>query len=360
MGDATVIGGGPAGSSAAIRLARAGLHVKLYEKTLFPRPKLCGGYLSPECHSELDDLHVLGDLKKSGIYPIRRMVIASCQGTVIESPLPEETFAISRDVLDTLLLSQAKREGVQVLEGFEGFTDSSAGGITVIASGRLPRGNSDFIEKPLSPWYAGSEVVYAGIQAFFQDVDLVSDQIELDLVESGYVGLVRTRNGVNVCALTTMDTLRQRGPSLDATLRHFMGENPVLHKHLNGAKRISPWQAVAPVRFGIRQLTADHTFYTGDAACVLDPFAGEGMAMAIYSSKLLVKALNQTRIPSEVSYRTLWHKAFDSAIRWNAVMRMAYGLRIFREPLLHSIQLYPIVMNWLNDLTRYRRLEGIG
>jgi hypothetical protein len=82
------------------------------------------------------------------------------------------------------------------------------------------------------------------------------------------------------------------------------------------------------------------------------------MAIGFYSSRLLTEAL-QNRSP-EATYRALWHRAFDPAIRWNAVMRMFYSMRLFREPMAHALRCSPMAMNWLNDLTRYRRIEGIG
>src|SRR5258706_7826705 len=314
MHDITVIGGGPAGSSAAIRLSRTGRRIRLYEKAVSPGPKLWGGFLAPEGLADLDDLGVLTAPRRSGIFPIRRTVIASRRGTVIESPLPEETFAVSRELLDDLLLRQAAREGTHVQHNKDGF-DQPRGDYTVIATGRLPKGDPGFLTRRLSPWYAGSEVSYVGIQAFFQDVTGVSDQVELDLIESGYVGLARQNEGVNVCALTTPEAIESHGPSLDQVLAHFVEENPLLQTHLRDAKRVSSWLSIAPVRLGIRQIAADKTFFVGDAACVLDPFAGEGMAIGFYSSRLLVNAL-QSRSP-EATYRALWHRAFDPAIRWN-------------------------------------------
>ncbi len=360
MIDVTVIGGGPAGSSAAIRLARAGHRVRLFEKAYFPRPKLCGGFLSPESLSDLEELDILEALRQSGAYPIRRTVVASTQGTVIETALPAETLSVSRDILDQLLLEQAAREGVRVQHGKDGFEHVADTDYTVLATGRLPKGDPEFLEQPLSPWYAGSGVSYVGIQALFQNVQGVSDQVELDLVGSGYVGLARQKDGVNVCALTTRDAVQRLGPSLDKVLAHFMEENRALRVHLSGAQRTSTWMSVAPMRLGIRRLAGEKTFYVGDAACVLDPFAGEGMAAGLYTSRLLAKALENTNPNPEKTYVQLWHRAFDPAIRWNAVMRMFYRLPLFREPILHALRLYPMGMNWLNDLTRYRRIQGVG
>src|SRR5271155_1294872 len=107
--DVVVIGGGPAGSSAAIRLARAGYHVRLYEKSRFPRPKLCGGFLSPEGLADLQDLNILSSLRASGVTPLPRPVIASQSGAVIEPPLPQPALSISRDIMDNLLLQEARR-----------------------------------------------------------------------------------------------------------------------------------------------------------------------------------------------------------------------------------------------------------
>ncbi len=360
MIDVAVIGGGPAGSSAAIRLARAGHRVRLIDKAHFPRQKLCGGFLSPESLSDLDELGVLDALRQSGAYPVRRTVIASRQGTLIETALPAETLSISRDILDQLLLEQAAREGVDVQYGKDGFEQGAKTDYTVVATGRLPKGDPEFLEEPLSPWYAGSGVSYVGIQALFQNVQGVSDQVELDLVESGYVGLARQKDGVNVCAFTTREAVQRLGPSLDKVLAHFMEENSALCRHLWGAEHKSAWMSVAPVRLGIRRLVGKKTFYAGDAACVFDPFAGEGMAVGLYTSRLLAKALNSTNPDPEKTYVRLWHRAFRPALRWNAVMRMFFSAPLLRGPILRALRLNPMGMNWLNDLTRYRRIEGIG
>jgi flavin-dependent dehydrogenase len=60
--DAIIVGGGPAGSSAAIHLAARGAHVLLAERERFPRAKLCGEFISPECLGHFERLGVLGGM----------------------------------------------------------------------------------------------------------------------------------------------------------------------------------------------------------------------------------------------------------------------------------------------------------
>ncbi len=351
--DVVVIGGGPAGSSAAIRLARNGRRVQLYDKARFPRAKLCGGYLSSEGLADLDELGVLTALRQAGTVSLHRTVIASQRGTLVETPLPEEALSISRDVLDHLLIQEARRAGVSVFEGEDGFCHTDNCDFTVIATGRQ---SENLRHEGFTPWYASPSTPYFGIQALFEGVHDVTDQVELDLLESGYVGLARQRNGTNVCALTTQNALERNGPSLDRVMQSFAKENPVLREHLKDASRVGQWMAVGPVRMGIRQLARDNTFFIGDAACVVDPFAGEGMSIGLYSSRLLLRALDQTQNPPAHAYAALWREAFVPALRWNALMRMVYSVSLFREPVMRALEWYPRGMNRLTELTRYRRI----
>jgi flavin-dependent dehydrogenase len=356
--DVTIIGGGPAGASAAIRLAQSGRRVILFEKGYFPRRKLCGGFLSSDGLSELEDLEVLRDIRRLGAHPLRRSVIVSARGTQISCELSAEALSVSRDVMDELLLRRAQQVGVDVRFGEDGFQSASTSPYKVIASGRQGRDPKRKSALQRSPWHASPSETYVGIQALFKDIGGITDQVELDLVPSGYVGLARQeKDQVNLCALTTATVLKRWGPSLDDVLRHFLDENPVLRSHLAGATRVGSWMAVAPVRLGVRQLAVGTTFYIGDAACVVDPFVGEGMSIGLYASRLLRRAFEQTKYTPAQAYASYWRQAFMPALRWNALMRFAYAVPLFQEPMAHLLKAYPQGLSWLTDLTRHRLVE---
>ena len=78
--DIVIVGAGPAGASAAIRLANAGRRVLLVEKEKFPRAKLCGEFISPECLEHFRELEVLESMRASGGVEISETIFYSRSG----------------------------------------------------------------------------------------------------------------------------------------------------------------------------------------------------------------------------------------------------------------------------------------
>ena len=347
--DVVVIGGGPAGSASAIRLAGIGMRVTLYEKARFPRPKLCGGFLSPDALPELQALGVWDAVKSGGGSFVRRAVIQSRQGTAAETRLPALAYSLSREELDALLLDRARAAGVAVYEGVDGFARREPAGWTVVASGRGPvfgpRGSlsaaRSFLMDP-----------YFGIQAFFDDTAGIRDQVELDILSDHYVGLVRQGQGrTNVCALVTQTFLREQGPSLDKALRALMNLHPPLNNHLRAARRVSAWQSAGPVLIGRRRLINDRTFYVGDAACVVDPFSGEGIAMGLHGARILSEAFRQGG-PVAETYARQWEKNLGSLLRMQRLARVTLEAAPFQNAVLRGFKALPSTLGWLAAKTR--------
>src|SRR5688500_8588029 len=119
--DVIIAGGGPAGASAAIHLARGGVRVLLLEQKKFPRPKLCGEFISPECQTHFEKLGVAGARVASGAAWLGETVICSSKGHHVG--VPSKWFGgraargLSRAVLDEVLRRCAQDNGVLVNEG---------------------------------------------------------------------------------------------------------------------------------------------------------------------------------------------------------------------------------------------------
>src|SRR6185503_6657052 len=119
--DVIIAGAGPAGSSAAIHLARGGLHVLLVEQKKFPRPKLCGEFISPECRRHFETLGVGDAMTSSAPASITETVIYSTRGHHVTIPSSwfggPAALGLSRAVMDNVLLRRAQAYGVTVIEG---------------------------------------------------------------------------------------------------------------------------------------------------------------------------------------------------------------------------------------------------
>jgi flavin-dependent dehydrogenase len=117
-----IVGGGPAGASLAIRLAREDFEVVLVEREKFPRHKLCGEFISPECFTHFKDLGVLDEMLAVGGDRILETVFYSQTGKNISVPSVwfggggQNALGISRAEMDFQLLEKARSLGVRVLE----------------------------------------------------------------------------------------------------------------------------------------------------------------------------------------------------------------------------------------------------
>ena len=119
--DVAIAGAGPAGSSAAIHLSLAGARVLLVEEKKFPRQKLCGEFISPECIAHFKRLGVLDQMNGAGGASVSETVFYSRRGNSVVVPSEwfksgAQALGLSRSEMDHQLLERAKTAGVEVLE----------------------------------------------------------------------------------------------------------------------------------------------------------------------------------------------------------------------------------------------------
>jgi len=307
--DAAVVGAGPAGSAAAIKLANAGMRVALIDKATFPRDKCCGDGLTTGALRILEELDV-SPLDLPSWQTVDAAWVRSPSGRVVELPLPSGrgvyAAVVRRTELDALLVERARDAGAEVHEGSaltsaRSSTDAielDVDGVGTITA-RMAIG-ADGMWSPLRKMLGVAEPGYLGewhaFRQYFADVGPgAASQLwvwfERDLLP-GYawsfpLGGGRANVGFGVPrggAISTQD-MKQLWPDLLARphVRAVLGGSAVAE---------APHKAwPIPARIGSLELTAGRALFAGDAAGATDRLTGEGIGQALLTGSLAAGAI---------------------------------------------------------------------
>jgi 2-polyprenyl-6-methoxyphenol hydroxylase-like FAD-dependent oxidoreductase len=299
--DVIIIGAGPAGSCAAILLARQGRTVTLIEQHRYPRNKVCGECLSSLGLATLGRLGMTRVLLDSGAVSLERAVIHRQDGDSISTSLPGQMLGISRSVLDAILLAAAGDAGVKILQPArsEGLVDRGdhvemnvrdlaansiftlQGRIGIVADGKGAMPKS-------SPPSTGD----VGIKAHWTGIAGPANAIELFGCADCYGGLAPIEGGRwNVACSVPASRLRVHRGNVDSLFTEMLTENRGFARRLFGGVRGGPWLASPLPRFSVRRHWPARVIPVGNAAAALEPIGGEGMGLALRSAELAVEAL---------------------------------------------------------------------
>ena len=294
-----VIGGGPAGAAAAIAARLEGAEVDLFEKSRFPRHKVCGEFLSPEIAEVLDQLGAWHSLQAESPAAIRRLALYFPSGEK-HSKLTEPAFGLSRYRFDALLFEHALRQGALLTRG----AGEKSAGPVVIAHGRkdaVPKGRRIF-----------------GFKAHFEGPS--SDAVELYFFGGCYVGINPVEGGfTNVCGLGPEDVLASRGFDIDELVRSFAP----LRERLDPLSRSMDWLKVGPLVYGNRfsSAVAEDEYPAGDALQFVDPFTGTGLLAAVTAGRLA--GIAAARGTSSGDYMRECRRRFEAPFQVSSLLRTA-------------------------------------
>jgi flavin-dependent dehydrogenase len=288
---ALIVGGGPAGSAAAIGLARAGAMPVVVERAQGPRDVVCGGFLGWDALAHLRRLGL--DPAQLGARPIRRLRLVA--GTrIVEANLPKDAAGLSRRALDAALLQIAEDEGATVLRGrtvrgVEGHWvrlddghEIEADSVFVATGKHELRGAArDLGDRPVSVGLRAALASTPGLEK------ALTGTVELHLYDGGYAGLLVQEDGsINLC-LTAVQNRMTDGRA--AFLSTLMAEAPLLAERIGALPKT--WEAIAGVPYGWRaRATAPGIYRVGDQAAVIASFAGDGIAVALASGAAAAQA----------------------------------------------------------------------
>jgi menaquinone-9 beta-reductase len=300
-----ILGGGPAGSAAAIQLAQSGRNVALLERTLHAHDKVCGEFLSSEALSSLDALGV--NSAAFGAVPIHRVRFAGSLG-VSSATLPFVAQSLTRRVLDEALLHRASAAGALVLRGHSAESlhrKNNSWHVGVAGPTRtytlsaphvlLATGKHDLRGLPRD---AGIHADLIGFKMYLRlapaQIEALRDSIELVLFRGGYGGLsLVEKNTANLCFVVDRGQLRDLGRDWH-TITGVLTRNQHLCTRLAGSQALLERPlAISPIPYGLllRHAIAENLYAIGDQAAVIPSFTGDGLALALHSGRLAAHTL---------------------------------------------------------------------
>jgi menaquinone-9 beta-reductase len=347
--DVIIAGGGPAGASAAIHLARGGVRVLLIEQKKFPRAKLCGEFISPECQSHFEKLGVAASMISSGPALLDKTVFYSSKGHHVA--IPSEWFSgghsalgLSRAVMDEVLLRCAQDNGVVVHEGasitepvledervvgvrvkIEGGHHDFRAPITIDATGR-----ARIVSRKIGHANASSKrPSLVAFKAHLKQTKVSTGACEIYFYPGGYGGLSTVEAGTsNLCFIVASESVKRCNSDPNAVMREFVMKNRRAGYTLENAEVCSDWLSASWERFGRQRPSPTAGLLAiGDSAAFIDPFTGSGMLMAFESGELAAQSIlrgqNRTAASVETDYTSAYRQAFDGRLRICGLLRRA-------------------------------------
>jgi menaquinone-9 beta-reductase len=361
-----IIGGGPAGSAAAIALARAGRGVTLIERNAGPADKVCGDFLSAEAIDAITSLGI--DLEALAPSPISSVRLI--HGTrVATTRLPFAAVGVTRRALDEALLQKAKQSGARILRGHsvrrierDGnslLVDCGSAGPIATDTVFLATGKHDLRgagRRGRTTGLVGLKMYYALAPA---QREALRHHVELLLFAGGYAGLQPVEADTAVlCMLVPAERLRAAGGRWNSLLDSLHEECLHLADRLSGARALLDRPlAVAGLPYGHvhardRQDAAG-LFRIGDQAAVIGSLTGDGVALALASANLATQNwLDQVHTAPD--YHGSWARRVSPQIRMASVIHRACLSPATQPWVMRTCRAWPGVMRHAAAWTRSR------
>ena len=357
--DRLVIGGGPAGAMASLRLAAAGRNVVLIERESGPHDKVCGEFLSAEAAAYL---HQAGIAPRQLGAVLIRTVSISAGDKLVETALPFPAFSLSRRVLDAALLRRAEENGCQVLRGVaaEAIVSRDGERLVTLGDGRslsastlfLATGKHDlrgYLRPPAKPTgFVGFKLHWRLAPA---QVLALSERMSLYLFPGGYGGISLVENGIaNLCLIARRSILRELGgwPQL---LAFILRGNCHLRTLLDGATALTPRPlAISPIPYGYLAENMHGLWCIGDQAAVIPSFTGDGMSIALHSATLAARMFLAGK--SAADYTAALRAQVSRQMTLATWLSRAAVTRASRAAAFAVLPLAPGVLRWIAASTR--------
>lgn len=362
MKDVIIIGGGLAGLTNAIQLADAGLDVLVIEKKQYPFHRVCGEYISNEALPFLKSIGV--DPEILGPSKIEKLLVSSPSGNTMKATLDRGGFGVSRFALDNYLYTIAMSKGAEFqlntfvtnvkFENDTFYVLLSTGEVEeakLVIGGFGKRSNLD---RQLQRDFFIKKSPYVAVKYHIQ-TDFPNDLIALHNFKDGYCGISKIEGDrYCLCYMTTRENLSVAGsiPKMEESILH---RNPFLKNIFNNSTFLyDKPEVINEISFDSKNAVDHHILMSGDAAGMITPLCGNGMAMAIHSSKILSALIVQHYKPGgfsremlERSYEEEWKNKFSFRLAMGRGIQQLFGKERLTDVTVKLLDAVVPLKNWV-------------
>ena len=353
-----IIGGGLAGLCTALHLNKLGISCIVWEKGEYPRHKVCGEYVSFET---LQYLNYLGyNPFNDGAININELQVSHWNGNIAHSKLAQGAFGISRYKFDNALYQLAIKNGVNINlnESVTSFTknenyfeiktsNNHSYYVELLISAHGKKSNIDRI---MDREFFQKDNDYIGVKYHYK-FNLPSNLVSLHNFETGYCGVSMVENEIiNVCYLSTKTELKKFG-TIEELEKNILWKNPFLKDlFTNGEKMFAEPKVISDFSFKPKKPIENHVIMIGDAAGLITPLCGNGMAMAIHAAFIVSNLLNEyftNKISInllEKKYTSEWKTNFQSRLDFGYKVQKMFGKKNISSIALKSLQVAPFML----------------
>lgn len=375
--DILIIGGGPAGSTAALYLSQLGFDITLVEKKIFPREVLCGEFLSKEVTDVLKDLNLFEDflaLKPNKLNSFRAI---DDSGIELNSELKFDAYAMKRSVLDLFLLNKARIKNVKIIQPAEVISTikTSSDFISVIEEDNGNKyqiksslviaayGKQNILDKKLGRDFVNKKSNLNGVK-FHLPINLLknlfSDEIRIYTDAELYCGMNQVSDTeMTVCFLENRKQSkipsRERLIEVIKSNSHF---KKVFDEDSIDYIKSTNIYGTGNIYFGKREVVENGIIMVGDAARVIAPLAGDGIGMAMESSKLLFDIIKEYNLDDSNRdkiyslYRKRYEKIFNRRLTTAKIIQRMILNKRARLTGFGLAKNYPSLLPYLIKFTR--------
>jgi len=373
----TIIGGGPAGSTAAVFLSEIGFDVCLVEKRKFPREVLCGEFLSKEVIEIIKELNLYNEFLSLNPNYLKIFKLINDDGKEISSDLNFPAYGLKRSTFDNFLLNKVKKEKIHIYQPCRVneilFNDNeyklicsnqNSEQIEITSKNVIAAyGRQNILDKKLNRNFVNTKSHLNGVKFHLEKKyfkEFKKDEIKIFSGKDIYCGLNEVND--NIITVCFLENRKSNNLSPRENLIQFISESvnfkEIFDSDFEKSLLNSPIYGAGNIYFGKRKLVENGIYMLGDAARVIAPLVGDGIGMALQSAKLIAnifEKIKKNKISLSESYEFYhirWNELFAKRIRTAALIQKLILMNYSRNLSIQLTKTFPQILSHLIQATR--------